>query len=47
MSRILIALLFGAVLASCGIKSDLQPPSGAIADEDETNLPQPPQPLGQ
>ena len=47
MSRILIALLFGVVLASCGIKSDLQPPSGAIVDEDETDPSQPPQPLGQ
>jgi len=51
MNRVLLivlCVLSGALpLVSCGVKSDLEPPSGAAIEQDEPDPSRPPQPLGQ
>ena len=45
--RILTALLVSLTLGACGVKSDLQPPNGALPQKEQTDPSKPPQPLGQ
>jgi predicted small lipoprotein YifL len=44
--RMALALLVAAAVVSCGIKSDLELPSGAQADKKRPDPSLPPQPLG-
>jgi len=45
--RILIALLLSLVVFGCGVKNDLELPSGLPPAEDERDPSRPPEPLGQ
>lgn len=45
--RIVLAALVSVLLASCGVKNDLELPSGALPQKDRADPSKPPQPLGQ
>jgi len=45
--RVLVAALVSVALVSCGVKSNLDLPSGAQPDKRQTDPSKPPQPLGQ
>jgi hypothetical protein len=47
ISRSLCIALVSLALLSCGVKSDLEPPSGAMADRRQQDPSRPPKPLGE
>ncbi len=47
ISRAIIASLLALSLFACGVKSDLELPRGAMADERQPDPSRPPVPLGQ
>ena len=46
-ARGLLAIVVALALFSCGVKSGLQPPGGAMPNAREVDRSMPPQPLGQ
>lgn len=46
MSRFAVLLLAALFLASCGVKSDLETPSGKPTPSDEQDPSKPPHPIG-
>lgn len=42
-----VALTLALSLAACGVKTDLDPPAGAIQQKGERDHSKPPKPLGQ
>ena len=47
ISRAIIASLLALLIFACGVKSDLELPRGAMADERQPDPSRPPVPLGQ
>lgn len=47
MLRLAVAALVALSLVACGVKSPLEPPSGAQMDKKRPDPSMPPQPLGQ
>ena len=45
--RAILAALVSLALLACGVKSDLDPPNGAMPDRRQVDPSKPPQPLGQ
>ena len=47
MSRTIAALILVLLSYGCGVKSDLEIPSGRLPPQEENDPSRPPQPLGQ
>jgi hypothetical protein len=47
IARLVLAGLLAAALFGCGVKTDLEPPDGAIPHKDRVDPSRPPQPIGQ
>jgi hypothetical protein len=45
--RVLAVMLVLSIAAACGVKTDLEPPPGAIPQKGERDASKPPDPLGQ
>ena len=45
--RAVLAVLVSLSLLACGVKSDLDPPNGAMPDKRQVDRSKPPNPLGQ
>ena len=45
--RVVVAFVLALALAACGVKNDLEIPSGRLPPQDETDPSRPPTPLGQ
>jgi len=47
IARALLALLLSLTLFACGVKTELDPPNGAMPDKRQVDQSKPPNPLGQ
>jgi hypothetical protein len=46
ISRAMLALALALALVACGVKTDLEPPKGAMSDDRQPDPSRPPVPLG-
>jgi hypothetical protein len=46
IARAMFALALALAVAACGVKTDLEPPKGAMNDERQPDPSRPPVPLG-